>query len=1453
MERSRSTLLTRAVRALRSPGALALLVTVCLLLAAAAPTWANVYASSLVKTSANSLSYILNENADSGVTFQVCKANGEVVYSENHAKGETPTDYAAKGKHTWTWNGSGAEPGGTYTIKIAASDNGYTAWSMISVNSTFNNFLQPRGVAVNTNPGSQYFGRIYVAENGGKTTSGRTTTDGIYMVNADLTDAVGQGDTARTGGITWTTASTNTPYHVEVGPDDNVYVSGYGDAQSGIWEASPDFNNAVPVLDNSGTPGTGNGVHGSITGFVVKGLGADRQIWTLDEDLSPVYSCWRYDIGTKQTFTTAPTLFYDTPFVTSTEDICAGKDGTFWMTQSRAGLAGRAETSLCLVDATGKLVWRSVPDSWVDTLADPLRYAISVAYDPNHDYVAIGSHDGGNIKIFDYNTKTVLATFCSASTSAYNYQVEFDAVGNLCVVDNYAQRLFIFSPPDRANSHATASYFTFDGFGTERNLTINVTPAGSGTVTGAGVVYTGQHKTVTALEVPGYKFQQWTDAQGNQLSTSESYTFNMPDSDLTINAVFQPSTQRRLSLAGNPTEAIAALTGAGMYEPGSSVPVAATAKALWTFSKWTTDPEGNNVVSTDASFNYTMPSSPTTLYAQYEVQKFNINVLAAPSAGGSPSVEGGTRQTYNTNATVHAAPASDGYCFLYWTKNADGTSIVSRQSDYTFKVPGNDVTLYANYAKALFAENFEGLALDALDMNYGSGKNFMAGGIGNGNPWWGTQSPNAAVGTESTLAVHKGTNAAWGGFRTNGREYANLSYRCNNGSSFSEKAVYCDWWFYDRLGATWNPTAGNYCDDALSLVYAGAFPNDTDVPSDTSGNYVDTVFAQKISLGMATDWCDSTGVAYTGFDPTKYQARIKVGEVTGQTPFANGWYNLSVARSAGWHHARIVMGDIDWGNYVNPVSFYIDDMSTPALSGTMSPEIKGIEFTTGTKPTGVTGTPKSALYDDITFGYPVDAPAAPTAAAATGVWATGITWNWTANGAADAYRVYDAATGGNQKGRDLSSTTTSYAETGLTGNTLYSRWVAAVNGLAFESARTALAPTYSLASAPIVGTNVATTAAANGFYSTATWPGFTNPQGFGIGGKVSAFKYKWSTSSTDTIADGAGTDWSTGTLTTTPGAEGAYYLYLKSYNAAGVSNPTAGKLGPYVFDNTPPTGSVLINNDDAKTTAIAVTLTVTANDANIDKMSISNDNSTWSTPEAITTTKAWTLSTGGGTKTVYVKFTDKAGNSVVVSDTILYEDAKLVDKISDLWAKANDTQAYKLVGKAVSGAVSGAFWIEEANRSAAIKVVWSGAVTQDYAADVTGTLSVVGGQRILTASSVTLGQNPLADADKIKPITVVERAAGGKAINADTPSITSGTGLYNIGMLVRIAGNVTASGTGFFYLDDGSGLMDGENMGIKVICGSVTAPTEGTKTVTGLVGVENGKAVLIIRAAGDIQ
>jgi len=92
-------------------------------------------------------------------------------------------------------------------------------------------------------------------------------------------------------------------------------------------------------------------------------------------------------------------------------------------------------------------------------------------------------------------------------------------------------------------------------------------------------------------------------------------------------------------------------------------------------------------------------------------------------------------------------------------------------------------------------------------------------------------------------------------------------------------------------------------------------------------------------------------------------------------------------------------------------------------------------------------------------------------------------------------------------------------------------------------------------------------------------------------------------------------------------------------------------------DTTPPTGSVTINNNAAyaNTTSVTLTLTASDNSGSVSQMCISNTSSctAW---ETYGTTRAWTLLTGDGTKTVYVWYRDAAGNtSTSCPDTIILD------------------------------------------------------------------------------------------------------------------------------------------------------------------------------------------------------
>lgn len=111
-------------------------------------------------------------------------------------------------------------------------------------------------------------------------------------------------------------------------------------------------------------------------------------------------------------------------------------------------------------------------------------------------------------------------------------------------------------------------------------------------------------------------------------------------------------------------------------------------------------------------------------------------------------------------------------------------------------------------------------------------------------------------------------------------------------------------------------------------------------------------------------------------------------------------------------------------------------------------------------------------------------------------------------------------------------------------------------------------------------------------------------------------------------------------------------VYVKFKDAGGIESDTYSDT--IILDTTAPTGSISINNGAAYTNSRFVTLALSAIGAAT--MCFSNDNSSWSSWENCATSKSWTLTSGDGTRRVYARFKDAAGNvSETYSDTIIYD------------------------------------------------------------------------------------------------------------------------------------------------------------------------------------------------------
>jgi len=179
------------------------------------------------------------------------------------------------------------------------------------------------------------------------------------------------------------------------------------------------------------------------------------------------------------------------------------------------------------------------------------------------------------------------------------------------------------------------------------------------------------------------------------------------------------------------------------------------------------------------------------------------------------------------------------------------------------------------------------------------------------------------------------------------------------------------------------------------------------------------------------------------------------------------------------------------------------------------------------------------------------------------------------------------------------------------------------------------------------------------------------------------------------------------------------------------------------------------------------------------------------------------------------------------------------------------------------------FWIEEENRSAALrvgptteiinpgnKVLLAGRMSNDAAT----------GERTLSPTSTTVDTNVYAIP---APIGITNRSFIGGS-EGSQPGRPDGAGLNNMGMLARVWGKVTVPTPfdpgydyrPFFYLDDGTGLLDGTthdasgspepNRGIRIYHQYYVTPELGKYvSATGLISCEKINGALVPMLLSD--
>ena len=344
----------------------------------------------------------------------------------------------------------------------------------------------------------------------------------------------------------------------------------------------------------AGNATSGKFIAGPNLGFDVRGSGKDLKLLMLAGcKQAVVYStpahfyCDEYDLGTATLWNTPPTRIFaghsnDPKGIDIVNpqgvQVQYDKSGNVWVCQHRAGTDN---TTLARVNralaATQTDEDNNVTGGHVDYNESTHMYRRCGAIRFNEDFTQVaiasnanptaGNNQGGGFTVYPVDQSTGLPIW-SQGTQVNTYSktgvslmdFAWDYAGNLYIAADAStngERIAVYAMPhtaDRVVSTPAAKKYAFSvncQAGKQCTVTTICNPSEAGTITcsvggnarAAGVLTLASctELTVTATPDEGYKFINWTDGNGNVLSTNKAYSFYVTE-DITLKANFEYAT-----------------------------------------------------------------------------------------------------------------------------------------------------------------------------------------------------------------------------------------------------------------------------------------------------------------------------------------------------------------------------------------------------------------------------------------------------------------------------------------------------------------------------------------------------------------------------------------------------------------------------------------------------------------------------------------------------------------------------------------------------------------------------------------------------------------------------------------------------------------------------------------------------------------------------------------------
>ena len=412
------------------------------------------------------IDYLLNEPASAGVIIEILSGQNVV----RTLRFEAGHPGALRGTNTVVWDVKddvdNFVPLGNYFVHITPANSGYGDWTQISDDFSPGNYVYaPRGIAVNRNPGSPHYGRVFVSngEVGLNPQSEPGDRVGIRKLNADgsFADDGGFGD----GG--WFVAGNNSlPLKIKVSDDDQVYV--HDSIQGVVLRFDQNLSAGSRALflrpDNLPDSATAN-----LRGLFITGAGTNTQIWMADASNSDSVGIRRWTVGSAGTIATNDPGITVVRAGTNSDlsvapfDVALDRSNRLYTVQFRENSGDPADRVMRFPTYGESGTPQTISDWMIGSGDDAMRGASGVAVDPTSTYVAVAfsgdgvgfGRTGGAVKIFGAANGWDVQTLTPDPFHDHT-DVAWDNVGNLYVCDNWDSIWRVYSPPG-ANQATTVA------------------------------------------------------------------------------------------------------------------------------------------------------------------------------------------------------------------------------------------------------------------------------------------------------------------------------------------------------------------------------------------------------------------------------------------------------------------------------------------------------------------------------------------------------------------------------------------------------------------------------------------------------------------------------------------------------------------------------------------------------------------------------------------------------------------------------------------------------------------------------------------------------------------------------------------------------------------------------------------------------------------------------------